>query len=99
MIIFNIIGFVMLLIGLGVPAVVGPALHSYSHDASQIAAGALMVAMDLAWRLGRKGEDIWQDVIVNPRRGGALFFLPVWLWGGLWLVLGAYRLAVANRLI
>lgn len=47
-------------------------------------AGPLSLAMDLAYRF-KIGERRW----FSPTGGGALFFIPVWCFGVLWLILGA----------
>ena len=84
----------MLLVGFGIPVALQSGLHIGKDDLIQIISGILLISMDFAWRFGRRGEDDWQDVVVDRTRGGQLFFVPIWIWGLLWVVLGAYRLAV-----
>jgi hypothetical protein len=48
-----------------------------------IIAGPLCAALDLAYRL-RRSERVW----LHPNSGGSVFFIPVWILGILWLVLG-----------
>lgn len=48
--------------------------------------GALVALMDFTVRLfGEDGHWLY------PRRGGMFLFLPVWVFGLLWLGLGVYR--------
>ncbi len=49
--------------------------------------GPLAFALDMAWRVRfASPQPRWW---LSPSRGGALFFIPVWCFGALWLVLGA----------
>lgn len=93
--IFNFVGLLMLCAGFGLPIAIGSVLKVGSENSFQIAAGILLVAMDLAWRRFRNAELDLEDVIVDSKRGGHLFFLPIWICGILWLVLGVYQRAVA----
>ena len=46
-------------------------------------AGPLTALFDITYRLAKKDGHLFVT-----KRGGSLFFLPVWYFGVLWLVLG-----------
>ena len=48
-----------------------------------IVAGLLCIALDLVYRF-KRDDRRW----FSPGVGGALFFIPVWVLGIVWLVLG-----------
>ena len=48
-----------------------------------IIAGPLCIAIDVIYRL-RQPERRW----FHPDKGGSLFFIPLWLLGIFWFVLG-----------
>ena len=82
-IIFNVPGIVMTAIALAVAFGVGHVAGTYSEGPLMIVAGPLCIALDLIYRL-RRANRRW----FSPAVGGALFFIPVWIVGIIWLVLG-----------
>ena len=83
MIVFNYIGLIMTVIAFAVAFAIGSVIGTNANGLLMIIAGPLLVAMDVTYRL--KMED---GHILVPHRGGSLFFLPAWVFGALWFVLG-----------
>jgi hypothetical protein len=54
-----------------------------SEGPLMIVAGPLCMALDLVYRL-KRADRRW----FSPGVGGALFFIPVWILGIIWLLLG-----------
>ena len=84
MIVFNLVGLVMLVIGFGVAFGVDHLLGPSAEGPLMLIAGLLVALMDGGYRTQRPGGH-W----LRGSGGGSLFFLPVWMFGVLWLVLGA----------
>jgi hypothetical protein len=82
-IIFNLPGILMAAIGLGIAMGIGHLTDTAAEGPLMIIAGPLCTAMDLVYRL-KHPERRW----FHPSSGGALFFIPLWLLGVIWLVLG-----------
>ena len=82
MIIFNLLG-----IAFAVAMSVRAAAGIESEGATMLILGPVVLAIDLGYRLVRR-DGHW----FSPSRGGQLFFLPLWLFGVLWIVLGAVYL-------
>jgi hypothetical protein len=82
-IIFNLPGIVMAAIAFGIAFGIGHLTGTSAEGPLMIIAGPLCVAMDLVYRF-RRSERRW----FHPSFGGALFFIPVWILGIIWLVLG-----------
>jgi hypothetical protein len=82
-IIFNWPGILMVAIALGIASGIGQLAGTSAEGPSMIIAGLLCAAMDLVYRVRRSGGR-W----LHPNFGGALFFIPVWVLGMFWLVLG-----------
>jgi hypothetical protein len=58
------------------------------HDGALMAIlGPLAVALDVAYRRRWGGGDL-----LRGGAGGALFFVPVWVFGVVWSIIGAYYL-------
>lgn len=83
MFIFNAFGLFMLVVAFAIAFGVGNLIGTDAEGPLMIIAGPIVVAMDLTLRL--KGED---GHLLIPNRGGSLFFLPAWVFGVLWLLLG-----------
>jgi hypothetical protein len=83
MIIFNLPGILMTATGFGIAAGIGHLAGTSAEGPLMIIAGPLCAAMDLAYRFKRHAGR-W----FHPSYGGALFFIPVWILGVIWLVLG-----------
>ncbi len=83
LIIFNLRGLLMLAIAFGVAMGLGPLAGVSAEGPMMIIAGPLCLAMDLGYRFIR-GEREW----LSSEDGGALFFIPIWIFGVLWFVLG-----------
>ena len=84
MIIFNWIGAAMVVLGVIVGAGAGSLL---GEKTALIAAGIAMAAADLIYRSTRK-DSYESTPFFHPKRGGNVFFIPVWIIGALVLVLG-----------
>jgi len=84
MIIFNWIGAAMVVLGAIVGAAVAPML---GEKPSYFAAGIAMAAADLIYRSTRK-DPFESTPFFHPKRGGNLFFIPVWIIGALLLIMG-----------
>ncbi len=82
-IVFNVAGLLMCIIGFASAFVIGHAVGIAAEGFLMMIAGPLCAALDLGYRYSR-GERRW----FNPRSGGTLFFVPVWIFGILWLALG-----------
>jgi hypothetical protein len=93
MIIFNIPGLIMLFISFGIAFGIRELTGTSAEGFTMIVAGPIAAACDLSYRLLRR-EGHW----FSPRGGGSLFFLPVWLFGILWLVLGIIYTVRGERL-
>jgi hypothetical protein len=83
MIFFNIPGILMLGLSLGIAVGIG-SLTGIGEAGQMLMGGIMAVLLDLAYRLGTP-EGNW----IHPNRGGSLFYLPVWLFGLGWMVIGA----------
>ncbi len=79
----NLSGFMMLAIVFLIAIGVSDAMGYTGEGPAMIIAGPLLALCDLGYRLTRK-KGHW----IIPKRGGSLFFVPVWCWGVVWLVLG-----------
>ena len=86
MIIINLAGVVELAIAFGAAFGVGHLTGLSAEGPLMLIAGPLAIACDLGYRLARS-QGHW----FHPGCGGSMFYLPVWLFGILWLVLGAMR--------
>ena len=84
MIIFNLLGLAFLGIGFAVAMSIRAAAGIESEGATMLILGPVVLAIDLGYRLLRK-DGHW----FSHRSGGHLFFLPLWMFGALWIVLGA----------
>jgi hypothetical protein len=82
-IIFNRPGILMVVIALGIASGIGQLAGPAAEGPSMIIAGLSCAAMDLVYRVRRSGRR-W----LRPSFGGALFFIPVWILGIVWLVQG-----------
>jgi hypothetical protein len=82
-IIFNLPGILMVAIALGIASGIGQLAGSSAEGPSMVIAGLSCAAMDLVYRARRSGRR-W----LHPNFGGALCFIPVWVLGIVWLVLG-----------
>ena len=86
-IIFNWLGLAFLVVGFAAAFCVRAVAGIQSEGALMLVLGPVVLAADLAYRLLRK-DGHW----FSSRKGGSLFFLPLWMFGVLWTVLGAVYL-------
>jgi hypothetical protein len=49
--------------------------------------GIILVAIDLGYRLKKSDSDYG-----TPAAGGSLFFMPAWVLGAFWIILGVVRM-------
>lgn len=91
MIIFNLAGMVMLIVGFAIAIPLCSALGWSGEGPPMLIAGPLVALMDMVYRF-RSREGHW----FAPRSGGSLFFLPVWGFGLLWIIFGIVY-TVANK--
>jgi hypothetical protein len=81
--VFNPPGIVMAILALGIAFGVGSLVGTRAEGPLTLIAGVMILIFDLAYRLLRK-EGHW----LIPNKGGSLFFLPAWVMGALWIILG-----------
>src|SRR5207244_4633733 len=86
-VIYNLPGIVMFALSLAAAFGVGHLVGRSESGLLMVIAGPLAAGLDLGYRSMREKRD-WY----HPERGGSLFFLPVWLFGVVWTVLGAVYL-------
>jgi len=84
MIIFNLVGIILFALSFGIATGLGKALGLSSEGLIMLIGGPLSTCMDLAYRkfVGKN----W----FRPAAGGSLFFIPVWILGIVWSLLGVY---------
>ena len=82
-IIFNWPGILMVAIAFGIASGIGHLAGTAAEGPSMIIAGPLCAVMELIYRVRRPGRR-W----LHPSFGGSLFFIPVWILGIFWSVLG-----------
>jgi hypothetical protein len=81
---FNPIGIGICALAFGSAIAIGKYLGIYDKGPLMMIAGPIVSALDLLYRTkSRNGHWLRAD------GGGALLFIPVWLFGAFWLVLGA----------
>jgi hypothetical protein len=73
----------MVAIAFGIASGIGHLTGTSAEGPLMIIAGPLCAAMDLGYRFKHSGRR-W----FHPSLGGALFFIPVWIFGILWWVQG-----------
>jgi len=83
---FNLIGFVMFLVGIGVGVGIARSVGSTGEGLPMVVGGPLLVLLDLGYRKARGGK-------MFGRAGGTIIYLPVWLWGAAWAALGVVYIA------
>ncbi len=87
LIIFNWLGVAFVGIGIGLSTAASFVFGIHSEGGLMMILGPAVLVSDLSYRLFHKnGHWFW------PSRGGNLFFLPAWMFGMLWLVLGGVYL-------
>jgi hypothetical protein len=92
MLILNWQAAVIVAIAFGIAIGVGNLAGIMAEAQQMIIAGPLCVIMDLVYRATRPVRR-W----FHPDGGGALFFIPVWMFGVLWVVLGIVRTVEGGR--
>lgn len=80
---FNIIGVIILAISIGVAFGVTSLLGITAEGPWMIIAGLIASVLDAAYRIYKGG-----NALFHPKRGGQLCFIPVWLFGVVWTILG-----------
>jgi hypothetical protein len=81
---FNLIGLVMFIVAFGAALGISRVVGSTGNGFATLCGGVLLTALDLGWRT-RRG---------TMRRfggGGRMMFVPMWVWGIVWTVLGVYE--------
>jgi hypothetical protein len=86
MIHINVLGIGMCAIAFGAAFAVGKYFGFAGEDQLMMIAGPIAAVSDLLYR-ARSKEGHW----LHPNKGGALFFMPVWCFGIIWLAIGAIR--------
>ena len=87
---FNISGLIIFLFAFGIAIGVGHLVSVSEEGPLMLIGGPLCIATDASFRMS-KPERRW----FHPHAGGSFFFLPMWLFGIIWLVLGvAYTIGV-----
>lgn len=81
--IFNGPGIVMAVVAFAIAFGIGKLTGTSAEGPLMMIAGPICIALDLAYRFQYSARR-W----FHPDAGGALFYIPVWLLGILWLVLG-----------
>ena len=85
--IFNALGLAFIGIGFAVTMSIRAVAGIESEGATMLILGPVVAAADLIFRLlHRDGHWFWS------KGGGQLFFLPVWMFGVFWTVVGAIDL-------
>jgi hypothetical protein len=82
-IIFNLPGIVMTACAIGIAFGLGEPTGWNNEGFLTSVSGAFVLTFDLAYRLMRR-DGHWY----KPDKGGSLFFLPAWVFGILWFILG-----------
>jgi hypothetical protein len=83
MIIYNYPGIIMGAIAFGIAFGVGHLTGISDEGPLMIMAAPLCIALDLFYRF-KSPDRRW----IHPDHGGSLFFVPVWVMGIVWLILG-----------
>lgn len=81
--IFNLPGLVIIAIAFAIAYGIGELTGKSEKGSQTVFLGLFVLIFDLAYRLLRT-EGHW----FNPSKGGSLFFLPAWMFGALWIVVG-----------
>ncbi len=81
--IFNLPGLVIVALAFAIAYGIGEQTGMSEKGPLTLFGGLFVVIFDLAYRLLRT-DGHW----LTPSRGGSLFFLPAWMFGALWIVLG-----------
>ena len=79
----NLLGVGICGLALGIALAVGHFAGTFDEGPLMIVFGPLCIGMDVAFRF-RRPERRW----FHPDTGGSVFFIPLWVLGILWLVLG-----------
>jgi hypothetical protein len=85
MVIFNLVGVGMIAVSWAIALGVVYLMGSGSEGVAMMIAGPMSMLSDAVYRL-KHPTGHW----FHPNGGGSLFFLPVWLFGLLWLTIGAF---------
>jgi hypothetical protein len=98
MIIFNIPGLLFAVAALGIAYAVGGLVTGEWHGDNAVSffvLGALALAMDLGYR-ARQAHDSGAWRFVRPTAGGHILFIPIWVFGALWIIMGGVDLATGR---
>jgi hypothetical protein len=80
---FNMAGLIMTAIAFAAAFGIGAIFGINAEGPLMIIAGPLAAALDLGYRWNRADARL-----LAADAGGSLLFLPVWMFGALWFVLG-----------
>lgn len=92
----NFRGFAMFIIA-GVMIAFGSLVLKMPDSPVMIAAGAMLIAIDLGLRLLRRKEDQARGWAWRKETGGYLFFIPVWAFGVALVALNVVNLFVSKK--
>lgn len=92
----NLIGFAMFIIA-GVMVAIGSLVLKLPDSPVMIAAGAMLIAIDLGLRLLRRKDDQARGWAWQKETGGYLFFIPVWAFGIAVVALNVLNLFVSKK--
>ncbi len=91
MAVFNVSGVIITVAGFLIAYGAGRLLGISAEGPLMIMAAPLLIVLDLAWR-GRTMPRRW----FHAESGGSLVYLPVWIWGLVWGILGLYDTVKAH---
>jgi hypothetical protein len=81
--IVNPAGFAMLAVAFAAAFAIGYLVGTSAEGILMIVASPFLVGADVVYRATRATRQ-W----FHPHGGGMLFFVPIWVWGVVWLLLG-----------
>ena len=97
--IFNIPGLVFAVAALGIAYAIGGLVTGEWHGDNAVSffvLGTLALAMDLGYRARRVHDSsAWR--FVRPTAGGHILFIPIWVFGAIWIIMGGVDLATGRR--
>ncbi|HYF50951.1 MAG TPA: hypothetical protein VEJ63_16165 [Planctomycetota bacterium] len=86
MVIFNLLGLGMALLGVAAMAAIGGGLNSPALGF--IALGLAAGGADMMYRRSRKEPATSVPHLIHPKSGGHVFFVPIWIWAVLAMGIG-----------
>ncbi len=83
MLIFNIPGLIFLALGAGAAFGLQHLTGTTGEGPWMVIAGPIIACADLFYRIKLGGKHLF-----HPRCGGHAFFIPIWVMGALWVMIG-----------